>query len=130
MQDLHFIRPETKYNSLGFISIGPEIYMKFQHRVHTLGDGTRIFIPFFGITIAHPHTRLDQQCSTFVTLNVPNAELVEDKKNLWNLQCMAPLTIGPSVICEDCGFHGVLKRGEWFPLQPADSRFPLTERSN
>lgn len=92
--------------------------MKFQHRVHTLDSGKRVYIPFFGITISHPHTSNDALCSTFVTLKVPYADLVEDPKNLWDLVAISPVTIRPSVICEDCGFHGLLRRGMWENLAP------------
>lgn len=53
-------------------------------------------------------------------LNVPEAtDWYKDRKPefgpgpKWDLVQVEPLTIAPSILCRDCGFHGFLRNGLW-----------------
>lgn len=37
----------------------------------------------------------------------------EQWKVHWHLEQLLPLTISPSILCRECGFHGFLRAGRW-----------------
>lgn len=34
---------------------------------------------------------------------------------LWTLDNLDPLTVSPSLLCQDCGHHGFIRDGRWVP---------------
>lgn len=56
-----------------------------------------------------------EECSGYVTFDLPKAREVEPEGPFWRVESWEPLTISPSVLCRQCGNHGFIRDGNWIP---------------
>lgn len=51
----------------------------------------------------------------------------EREQDVWNVHQWEPLTLHPSLLCDQCGLHGYIRNGQWVSGVEAGSRqMPLT----
>lgn len=55
-----------------------------------------------------------QPCCGFVWFDVETEARCEGTP-VWQVECMDPLTLSPSILCRGCGNHGFIRQGRWVP---------------
>ena len=64
------------------------------------------------------HLRPDgKSCLGHFYFDLPETRdlLAGQDRPMWTVQSWNPLTLTPSLVCQDCGDHGFVREGKWVP---------------
>lgn len=60
-------------------------------------------------SLVHTHVWFGHRCNDkLVSGFLPNG--------LWTIEIKEPLTVTPSIQCNNCGLHGWIRQGEWVSI--------------